>query len=175
MATLEIAAPKVVDLAVVQPVPFPSTCPVQPPVELAKHIVAAARKHPGATACELAKLAFCESRFVPDAESPAGARCLYQFVEATADELGIDRCDAREASFGAARYQGWLRGGWTAPDFGGRTGRDIAGLGNGAWNWGRGNMYEDQRKNGWTLLDEAMPHFPEETQQFVMCNERGHR
>ena len=176
VAVAAVRAPKVGGQVIVQPVPFPSTCPAQPPPGLAKHLVAAARKYPGGpTSCELAKLAFCESRFDPGAKSPAGAGGLFQFVPATADELGIDRWNDREASFGAARYQKWLRDGWTPPDFGGRTGRDVSGLGNGAWNWGRRYMYEDQSKNGWTLLDEALPHLPKETQDFVMCNERGHR
>ena len=149
---------------------------MQPPAEYRAHFVAAARRYPGGPgACALAKLSFCESRFDPGAKSPAGAGGIFQFVPATAAELGIDRWDAREASFGAARYQKWLRDGWTPPDFGGRTARDIAGLANGSWNWGRGSMFRDQTTNGWTLLDEALPHVPTETRQFILCNERGHR
>ena len=176
VAKIEVRPPKVRSLAIVQPVPFPDACPVQPPPEFVPHIVAAARKYPGgATACELAKLSFCESRFVVGARSHKGAGGPYQFVPATADELGIDRFDVREASFGAARYQLWLHEGWTPPDFAGRTRRDIVGLRNGSWNWGRAAMYGNQRENGWQTLDEALPHLPRETRQFVMCNEMGRR
>ena len=174
--TLTITPPRARKLAVTVPVPWPETCPVSPPDSFRPHLVAAARKYPGgATACELGKLSFCESRFDVRARSPAGAGGPFQFVPATADELGIDRFDIREAAFGAARYQLWLHEGWSPPPFAGRTRRDIVGLRNGSWNWGRAAMYRDQKTNGWQVLDEAVPHLPHETQQFVSCNEHGHR
>lgn len=158
------------------PSAFPPGCPAVPPRALRAHFVAAARRYPGGpTACELAKLAYCESRFDPTAVSPAGAGGMFQFVPGTADDLGIDRFDPRAAVFAAARYQRWLGDGWTPPGFAGRTARDIRGLRNGSWNWGRRRMYDDQRANGWNLLDEAMPHLPAETRAFIRCNERGHR
>ena len=170
-----VDVPPVVDLDVRVPDAFPATCPVQPPPDLRKHFVAAARKHPGATTCELAKQAWCESRFIVDAVSPAGAIGVSQFVPLTAAELDIDPWDPRESIFGQARYINWLRAGWTPPAFADRTRQDIEGLGLGSYNFGRGAMYRDQERNGWNVLVEAMPHLPSETQGYIACAIRGHR
>ena len=170
-----VDAPSFVNLDVRVPDAFPSTCPVQPPPDLRKHFVAAARKHPGATACELAKQAWCESRFIVDAVSPAGAIGVSQFLKRTAAELDIDPFDPRESIFGQARYINWLRAGWTPPPFAGRMRQDIVGLGLGSYNHGRGAMYRNQERHGWNKLIEANPHLPEETQGYIDCAIRGHR
>ena len=175
IAVPAIAGPAVEGPAAQMPDAFPADCEVAPPIGLRKHFVDAARAHPPATACQLAKQAFCESSFDVAAVSPAKARGLMQFRDPTAAELGIDPLDPRQAVFGAARYIAWQRAGWTPPDFAGRTGTDIEGLGLGGYNWGRRHMYADQRRHGWELLAEAMPHLPAETQGYIRCGMTGRR
>ena len=78
-----------------------------------------------------------------DAVSPAGAIGVSQFMPATACKgLGIDPWNPKESIEAQAKYVLWQRSGWTPPDFGGRTGEDIKGLGLGGYNWGRGSMYK---------------------------------
>ena len=155
---------------------FPRDCVVQPPRELGPHFVAAARRYPGgATACELAKVSWCESRFQVDAVSPAGAKGPMQLVDATAREIGVtDPFDARDAIFGGAKYIAWCEARWT-PGLEGRTDFDMRGLRAGSYNWGDGNMKRDQAKNGWTLYLDAEPGLPRETQEYFWCIERGRR
>lgn len=172
---LETVSLKPVDLRASKPIAFPSTCSVRPPAELKSTFVNASRKNPGISACDLAKQAWCESNFRVDAVSPAGAIGVSQFMPATAEGLGIDPWDPKESIEAQAKYVLWQRSGWTPPDFGGRTGEDIEDLGLGGYNWGRGNMYRSQRLNGWTLISEALPYLPEETQGYISCVKLGKR
>ena len=146
---------------------FSPGCNLQPPAHLRQFFVAAARRFPaGATDCELARQSWVESRWIPDAVSPAGAAGIAQFMPGTARELGLDPFNPREAIFGQARYLQWCREAWD-PYARGRVHADIKGLGLGCYNWGRGSMFADQRRNGWTLYPEAKPHLPEETRHYV--------
>ena len=150
-----------------RPAAFPKGCAAQPPRELAAHFVAAARRYPaGATACELAKQAHAESGFRIDAVSPVGAIGISQFMPRTAQELGIDPWDPRASIFAQARYVGWCRDRWTH-GLGGRTMYDIRALGWSTYNYGLGSMRRSQERHGWTLYDDAVPHLPHETQNYV--------
>lgn len=170
---LPIVAPSLSKPPLSKPTGFPPDCIRQPPVEWQAIYVEAARRYPGVTACDLAKLTWCESRFDTRAVSPVGAKGLAQLMDPTAADLGVtDSFDPRQSVPAAARYVLWTRSGWSSD---GRTGRDVKGLGLGSWNWGHGNMVRDQRRNGWYSLDEALPHFPAETQGFVPCGLTGER
>ena len=149
-----------------RPSGFPQECPAQPPAGMVTHFVAAARRHAGPSACELAKQAKAESAFRPDAVSPAGAIGVAQFLPPTARELGIDPWDTRESIFGMARYVRWCRERWTA-GLGGRTDRDIRALGLATYNYGLGNMRRHQERHGWILFDDALPELPRETRDYV--------
>ena len=147
---------------------FPPSCPSQPPRAYRADFLSAARRYPaGATACELARQAEAESSFRADAyNEQSGAIGISQFLPATAAELGIDPWDARQSIFGQARYVLWCRGAWT-PGIGGRKSADIAALGLGCYNWGRGAMFRNQKRHGWVLYQDADPRLPEETRGYV--------
>jgi soluble lytic murein transglycosylase-like protein len=67
-----------------------------------------AREH-GLDPVLLTAVAQVESRFDPQAVSPAGARGLLQLMPATADRFGVgDVFDATENVQGGARYLSWL-------------------------------------------------------------------
>lgn len=70
-----------------------------------------------------------ESGLDPNAESPAGAEGIAQFMPATAAEWGVDPWDPPDAISGAARYLAWIRArvdSWPAV---------LA-----SYNWGIGNV-----------------------------------
>ena len=172
----KIYKPSKVEVNLSTPNAFPSTCRCQPPKKLRQHFVDAAMRHPGGpSACWLACQALCESDYRIDAQSPAGAKGLMQFVDRTAAELKIDAWDPREAIFGAAKYDKWTRDRWTAPPWGDRTAYDIRGLGAGSYNNGHGNMRGNQERNGWVLYGKAEPFLPKETQGYFKCIENGGR
>jgi hypothetical protein len=49
-----------------------------------------------------------ESSFRADAVSPCGAMGLYQLMEATAEELGVDRRNWKQNVWGGLKYVAWL-------------------------------------------------------------------
>ena len=70
-----------------------------------------------------------ESGFDPNAQSPAGAQGIAQFMPPTSAEWGVDPWDPPDAIRGAARYLAWIRArvvDWPAA---------LA-----AYNWGIGNV-----------------------------------
>jgi hypothetical protein len=71
-----------------------------------------------------------ESAGDPNAVSPAGAQGLFQFMPATAAELGIDPFDPQQAAEAAGRYNGQL-----FQKYGGDPQKAAA-----AYNWGMGNV-----------------------------------
>jgi hypothetical protein len=71
-----------------------------------------------------------ESGGNPKAVSPAGAQGLFQFMPATANELGIDPFDPQQAAEGAAKYYGQL-----SQKYKGDIPSMLA-----AYNWGMGNV-----------------------------------
>lgn len=87
-----------------------------------------------------------ESAGNPNAVSPAGAKGLFQFMDGTAGDLGIDPLDPQQAAEGAARYNAQL-----FKKYDGDPARVAA-----AYNWGMGNV---DRKG----LDAA----PEETRNYI--------
>ena len=144
---------------------FPVTCDVQPPGEFRNDFAAASRRY-RIDACDLARQTRAESSFDPQALSPAGAEGISQFRPPTSSELGVNPWNPRESIFGQARYLGWCRDRWS-PDLYDRTAYDVEALGLVCYNWGLGNMYEDQRRHGWGLYVEAEPHFPHESTTYV--------
>lgn len=93
----------------------------------------------------LSRVAYQESRYNPNAQSPVGALGLMQFMPATARDFGIDPLDANAAIWAAAKYLRQLY------DRFGNWPEAIA-----AYNWGQGNV---QRQG----LDKA----PKETRDYI--------
>jgi len=93
----------------------------------------------------LVRQAWQESRFNPNAVSPAGAKGLMQFMPATAAEWGVSVFDPASSADGAGRYMAWLYG---------RTGSWSLALA--AYNWGIGNV-----------LKKGMSAAPKETRDYV--------
>lgn len=93
----------------------------------------------------LVALLGAESNFDPQAESPAGAQGIAQFMPATAAEWGVDVWDPIDSISGAARYLAWLRS---------RTPSWPAAIA--AYNWGIGNVQRNIEENG-GLNVSAMP------------------
>ena len=151
---------------------FDPNCDVQPPLELAKHYAAAARRYPeGADECSLAKQGFAECSECWRTgnyaiEGATGDVGVGQFQPATAAELGIDPTDPRESIFGQAKYLLWCQKRWT-PGLGGRTEADIRALRLATYNRGFGNMRKSQAEFGWTRWLQAKPHQPPVTIHYV--------
>ena len=163
----KMAVPAMTVPTMAKAVAFPEECSAQPPANLQRHYLQAARRYyDGATSCELAKQGKAESNFDVNAVSPAGAIGVSQFLPATAAEFGVDPRDARSSIFGQARYLRWTRERWT-PGLGGRTDDDIKALGLSSYNAGVGAMRRNQARNGWILYRQAKPHLPRETRRYV--------
>lgn len=99
----------------------------------------------------LVRVAYQESRFDPDAVSPAGAVGLMQFMPATALEFAIDPRDPVASIHAAGRYLSKLYqrfGNWSEA---------LA-----AYNWGQGNQMRKDRPDG-IIGDD----WPEETRRYV--------
>jgi len=95
-----------------------------------------------------------ESAWNPNAESPAGAKGLNQFMDPTAAEWGVDPWDPVDSLSGGARYLRWLRS---------RTASWAGALA--AYNWGIGNVSRAERPDG--ALDLAQ--LPAETREYVIA------
>ena len=92
-------------------------------------ILSAAEARYGIPSGLLVRQAWQESRFNPQAVSPAGAKGLMQFMSATAAEWGVDVGSVESSADGAGRYMQWLYG---------RLGSRSLALA--AYNWGIGNV-----------------------------------
>ena len=149
---------------------FPPDCPVTPPGGHGEHYVRAAIRHPSLSdACDLAKQGDTECRFARgldcvDAVGGAGEVGVAQLKPETARELGVDPAVPAEAIDGQARYIAWCQGPWN-PE--GRSDSDIRGLGLVCYNWGRGNGFRGQRRDGWYSVCEALPHVPPITRHYI--------
>lgn len=99
----------------------------------------------GLPAGMLRRVAWQESRFNPDAQSPAGAQGLMQFMPATAASFGIDPLDPVASINAAAKYLASLYN---------QTGSWSNALG--SYNWGVGNV-----------LRKGLANAPAETQEYV--------
>lgn len=111
---------------------------------------------------ELAWIAEVESRLNPDAESPAGARGLFQFMPATAERFGIlsetedRRTEAESSARAAARYLSILHkqfGNWR--------------LALAAYNAGEGRVQRLLEKHNARSFEEIADHLPSETRLYV--------
>ena len=116
----------------------------------------------GGIPAELVWLAEVESSFNPDAKSPAGAVGLYQFMPATAAELGLqlaprdERRMPEKSATAAANYlrQLYLR-------------FDSWPLALASYNAGPGRVGGLLRRHQATTFDEIAPHLPNETRMYV--------
>lgn len=89
----------------------------------------------------LAALSFQESHWLPLARSPTGVRGIMMLTQITADELKVDRLDAKESIEGGARYLQSLLS--RIPS--GVTGKDRLFMAMAAYNVGMGHLL-DARK-----------------------------
>lgn len=110
----------------------------------------------------LAWLAETESTFDPKAESPVGARGLFQLMPATAKDLGLsthwpdERTDPEKSARAAAKYLRWLHGkfnNWP--------------LALAAYNAGPGRVQRLLTKHQATTFAEIADHLPAETRLYV--------
>lgn len=106
----------------------------------------------------LSRVAYQESRYNPNAVSPAGAKGLFQFMDATAEEWGVDQFDPESATDGAARYLRWLyekTGNWT--------------LALAAYNWGIGRVLRilNSSDSVYSAIDAIEKGAPRETQNYI--------
>lgn len=111
---------------------------------------------------ELVWLAEVESSFNPAARSPVGARGLFQFMPATAKEMGLstflpdERTDPEKSAHAAARYLKQLHaqfGDWP--------------LALAAYNAGPGRVQRTMAKVKATTFAGIAAHLPAETQMYV--------
>ena len=173
-----VTVPAVVAPAVHVPDSFPPACDLPAHCERAckpfyRSFVAAARLHPSRTgACRLARQACQESRCEPDAQSPAGAMGLCQFLRKTAIEQGIDPWDPKECIVAMAKYDRWGEEPWTPPPAYGRTDSDIRVFAFMVFNRGRQGTIDDQRIQGWSTGCEAIERMNPETAHYADVIER---
>ncbi len=111
---------------------------------------------------EMVWLAEVESSFDPAAESPVGARGLYQFMPATAGRFGLalqpqdDRLDPHKSAAAAAKYLKILHrrfGSWS--------------LALAAYNAGEGRVGRLLKQTGGVTFDDIAVHLPSETRMYV--------
>ncbi|TKD39933.1 lytic transglycosylase domain-containing protein [Azotobacter chroococcum] len=86
-----------------------------------------------------------ESRGNPEAVSPAGATGAFQFMPATAKELGVDPYSPSQSAVGAAKYLGML-----TRRYRGDVEKALA-----AYNWGMGRV------------DKGLDNMPAETREYI--------
>ena len=141
-------------------------CPINPPKHLTQIFIDAANEYDqshGLTICELVAQDYFESAFDPSARSPAGAIGIAQFEPETAKELGIDPLDPEQAIHAQAAYMSRLMHVWHR-----HTKRiERVRLALASYNWGIGNMLKSQSTYKWDTWEEAFPHLPIETQNYV--------
>lgn len=101
----------------------------------------------------LSTIGFHESRFNPEAESPAGAKGLMQFMPATANEYGINARDPYASIDAAGKKMSGL-----VKYYNGDMAKAVA-----AYNYGEGNLNKAIRKAG----DNWISAVPRETQFYV--------
>jgi soluble lytic murein transglycosylase-like protein len=110
-----------------------------------------AAKQNGVDAQTLTRLLYKESQFDPKAVSPAGAKGIGQFMDATAKEEGVDVNDPKSSIYGSAKYLAKMT----------KQFNNNEQLGMAAYNWGPGNLQK------W-LVDGADPaKLPAETRDYV--------
>lgn len=103
--------------------------PTKPSADVAHALDLAADKH-GLPRELLHALAYVESRYNPEAQSPRGAVGLLQLMPETADNLEVDPWDPAQNADGGARFLAAL-----VRKYGGDVRKALA-----AYNWGPGNV-----------------------------------
>jgi hypothetical protein len=96
---------------------------------------------------------FHESAYDSNAVSPAGAKGLGQFMDATAKEMGVDVKDPKSSIDGAARYFARMKNDFNKNDQ----------LAYAAYNWGPGNV-DSWLRTGKGMKGQPMP---DETRNYV--------
>ena len=111
-----------------------------------------------------------ESGLKPDAESPAGAVGVCQFMPgAWSDWLKVnknlskDRKDATSNINAAARYMASLFRFWRAP----RSWECREELAQASYNWGAGRVHRQQVKYGGVCVSDFNQDFPKETKDYI--------
>lgn len=111
---------------------------------------------------EMVWLAEVESSFNPAAESPVGARGLYQFMPATAERFDLalrphdERLDPHKSARAAARYLRFLHGKFNDWQ-----------LALAAYNAGEGRVGRLLERTGGRSFDDIAAHLPAETRMYV--------
>lgn len=111
---------------------------------------------------QLAWLAEVESSFNPEARSPVGARGLFQFMPATAKDMGLstvlpdERNDPQKSAHAAAKYLLFLHARF-----------DDWPLTLAAYNAGLGRVRRTLKKHGAKTFGEISSHLPAETRMYV--------
>lgn len=102
----------------------------------------------------LARIAYTESRFNPNAVSPKGAQGMFQLMPGTAKQYGVSNpFDPVESARGATDLLKDL-----LKHFEGDLRKSVA-----AYNWGQGNLDKDVAKHG----ADWESHLPEETRDYL--------
>lgn len=102
----------------------------------------------------LARIAYAESGFNPNAVSPKGAQGMFQFMPGTAKQYGVTNpFDPAESARGASDYLMDL-----LKQFKGGLRKSVA-----AYNWGPGNVDKDVREHG----EDWESHIPAETRNYL--------
>ena len=167
LATVELETAK---LPTEKPRMWDPECGIDPPADAKRIINRAHLRHPSAqTECESAcqvnnECPFAWGERCATIESSTGDIGWGQFQPETAEELGIDPTDRAQAYEGVVRYMQWSIAPWSEK---GRDREELVMLGIGNFNWGRGNMFADQRRNGWYRACEARKHVPDTTAKYM--------
>ena len=139
--------------------------PTVPPKYAKAYLEAADVTDHSPTACQLARQGYFESHWQSSVVSPAGAVGIAQFLPATARDYGIDPTDLFQSISAQAKYMAHLMSVWHHHD---RSPAEMYRLALASYNDGIGNMLKSQRRHGWITWEEARPHLPQETRDYVM-------
>ena len=116
-----------------------------------KDMVNDAAKQSGVDPQTLTRLLYRESQFDPKAVSPAGAKGIGQFMDATAKEEGVDVKDPKSSIYGSAKYLRKMTDMFNGNEQ----------LGMAAYNWGPGNVHN------WLKNGADPSKLPAETRDYV--------
>ena len=127
--------------------------------------------------CRLLAQCRVESGLKADAESPVGAVGVCQFMPGTwADWLKVnkgmskDRRDAMSNIHAAARHMAYLFQFWGAP----RSDECREELALASYNWGQGNVLNQQKKYGGACLSDFGRDLPRETAEYTPKVRKAH-
>jgi len=127
-----------------------------------KPIIEAAAQRYGYDAALLAGQAWRESRFNPEAVSPAGAVGLLQFMPGTWDDWGngADPTDPAASADAGIRYMRHLMARYA-------NAAEPLAVALAAYNWGMGNVDKAIQRSGRSDWAGLAPFVPQETRDYV--------